>query len=60
MATWDDPAHDDECGSWSRETASAIQRWTVNDGYANYMQADEPMERVRPAFGAKRSSVSRR
>ncbi|MGH3043453.1 MAG: FAD-binding oxidoreductase [Gaiellaceae bacterium] len=51
MATWNDPALDDEHRSWSRETASAIQPWAVSGGYANYMQADEPIERVRAAFG---------
>jgi FAD/FMN-containing dehydrogenase len=53
MATWDDPALDDEHIAWSRETAAAIQPWSVSGGYANYMQADEPIERVRAAFGAE-------
>ena len=51
MATWQDPALDDEHRSWSRENAAAIQPWAVSGGYANYMQADEPIERVRAAFG---------
>jgi FAD/FMN-containing dehydrogenase len=51
MATWQDPALDDEHVAWSRETATAIQPWSVSGGYANYMQADEPIERVRAAFG---------
>ena len=34
-------------------TAQAIEPWSSNsDGYVNYMQADEPIERVRAAFGA--------
>jgi FAD/FMN-containing dehydrogenase len=53
MATWQDPALDDEHIAWSRETAAAIQPWSVSGGYANYMQADEPIERVRAAFGAE-------
>lgn len=53
MATWADPALDDEHIAWSRETAAAIQPWSVSGGYANYMQADEPIERVRAAFGTK-------
>jgi FAD/FMN-containing dehydrogenase len=53
MATWRDPALDDEHIAWSRETAAAIQPWSVSGGYANYMQADEPIERVRAAFGAE-------
>jgi len=53
MATWKDPGRDDEHIAWSRETAAAIQPWSVSGGYANYMQADEPIERVRAAFGAE-------
>jgi FAD/FMN-containing dehydrogenase len=52
MADWLDPALDDEGIAWSRETAAAIEPWSVSGGYANYMQADEPLERVRAAFGA--------
>ena len=52
MAEWVDPALDDEHIAWARETAAAIEPWSVSGGYANYMQADEPLERVRAAFGA--------
>src|SRR5215207_307096 len=51
MASWIDPAADDEHIAWARETAAAIEPWSVRGGYANYMQADEPLERVRGAFG---------
>jgi FAD/FMN-containing dehydrogenase len=51
MADWIDPALDDESIAWARETAAAIEPWSVSGGYANYMQADEPLERVRAAFG---------
>jgi FAD/FMN-containing dehydrogenase len=51
MASWTEPAHDDESISWARETAAAIEPWSVSGGYANYMQADEPLDRVRAAFG---------
>jgi FAD/FMN-containing dehydrogenase len=51
MATWQDAAHDDETIAWARETAAAIEPWSVSGGYFNYMQADEPIERVRAAFG---------
>jgi FAD/FMN-containing dehydrogenase len=51
MASWTDPALDDESIAWARETAAAIEPWSVSGGYANYMQADEPLERVRAAFG---------
>ena len=51
MASWTDPAHDEENVEWARATAAAIEPWSVSGGYANYMQADEPLERVRAAFG---------
>jgi FAD/FMN-containing dehydrogenase len=50
-ATWRDPALDDQYVAWSRETASAIEAWSWSGGgYANYMQADEPIERIRAMF----------
>jgi FAD/FMN-containing dehydrogenase len=51
MASWTEPAVDDEHIAWARETAAAIEPWSVGGGYANYMQADEPLDRVRAAFG---------
>src|SRR4051794_12651955 len=53
MASWEDAALDDEHIAWARETAAAIEPWSVSGGYANYMQADEPIERVRAAFGSE-------
>jgi FAD/FMN-containing dehydrogenase len=51
MADWIDPALDDESITWARETAAALEPWSLGGGYSNYMQADEPIERVRAAFG---------
>ena len=51
MGTWDDAADDETHIAWVRETAAAIEPWSFGGGYANYMQADEPIERVRAAFG---------
>ena len=54
MATWRDPALDDEhiaTGRARRPRRSS--RWSLGGGYVNYMQADEPIERVRAAFGAE-------
>jgi FAD/FMN-containing dehydrogenase len=51
MAGWLDPAGDDEHIQWARDPAAAMQPWAVSGGYVNYMQADEPIERVRAAFG---------
>jgi FAD/FMN-containing dehydrogenase len=51
MAIWHDPALDERYIGWARDTATAIEPWSVSGGYVNYMQADEPIERVRAAFG---------
>ncbi len=51
MADWLDPALDDESIAWARETAAVLEPWSTSGGYANYMQADEPLDRVRAAFG---------
>jgi FAD/FMN-containing dehydrogenase len=52
MGAWQDPALDDEYIAWTRETAAAMEPWSfTGGGYVNYMQADEPIERVRAAFG---------
>jgi FAD/FMN-containing dehydrogenase len=53
MAVWVDPQLDQEQVGWARETAAAVEPWSVSGGYFNYMQADEPIERVRAAFGAE-------
>jgi FAD/FMN-containing dehydrogenase len=51
MAAWQVAALDAQHIAWARDTASATQPWSVGGGYVNYMQADEPVERVRAAFG---------
>jgi FAD/FMN-containing dehydrogenase len=54
MAVWQDPALDAEHIRWTRESASALEPWSFSGGgYVNYMQADEPIERVRATFGAE-------
>jgi FAD/FMN-containing dehydrogenase len=54
MAVWRDPAVDEEHIRWARDTAAALEPWSYSGGgYINYMQADEPLERVRAAFGAE-------
>jgi FAD/FMN-containing dehydrogenase len=54
MATWQDPRLDEQHIGWARETAAAVEPWSATGGgYVNYMQADEPVERVRAAFGAE-------
>ncbi len=52
MASWQAAAHDEAHIAWARETAAAMEPWSARGGgYVNYMQADEPIERVRDAFG---------
>jgi FAD/FMN-containing dehydrogenase len=51
MAIWQEPERDAEQIAWARETAAAVEPWAVSGGYVNYMQADEPPERVRAALG---------
>ncbi len=54
MGDWSDPAADDDHIAWARGTAAALEPWSLaGGGYVNYMQADEPIERVRAAFGAE-------
>jgi FAD/FMN-containing dehydrogenase len=53
MATWQDPGRDGQHIAWARDTAAAIEPWSLGGGYVNYMQADEPIERLRAAFGAE-------
>ena len=51
MSVWADLEDDSQHIEWARSTAAAIEPWSLGGGYANYMQADEPIERVRAAFG---------
>ena len=53
MAAWLDAALDGQSTGWARATAAAPEPWSVSGGYINYMQADEPTERVRAAFGGE-------
>jgi FAD/FMN-containing dehydrogenase len=54
MAQWQDAALDEQQIHWARDTAAALEPWSFSGGgYVNYMQADEPIERVRAAFGAE-------
>ena len=51
IAVWPDAEFDALHIEWARETAAAIEPRSFGGGYANYMQADEPIERIRGAFG---------
>ena len=60
MATWQNAALDDEAIQWARDTAAAVEPWSLGAGYVNYATGDEPIERVRAGFGDKPSSGCRR
>ena len=54
LSVWQDPVLDAEQIGWARESALAVEPWSFSGGgYVNYMQADEPLERVRATFGAE-------
>jgi FAD/FMN-containing dehydrogenase len=54
LGIWKDPAADDAGIAWARATAGLAGPYSLHGGgYLNYMQADEPLERVRAAFGAE-------
>jgi len=52
LAMWVDPERDADEAAWSRSTASRIEPHSATGGgYVNYMQQDEPLDRVRRAYG---------
>ena len=52
MATWEDAAGDADHIAWARRTPAALQkRSSSGGGYRNYGAPDEPIERVRAAYG---------
>jgi FAD/FMN-containing dehydrogenase len=54
LSVWQDSVLDAEQIGWARESALAVEPWSFSGGgYVNYMQADEPLERVRATFGAE-------
>lgn len=54
LAVWQNPDLDVEQIDWARESAAAVESWSFSGGgYVNYMQADEPIERVRATFGSE-------
>jgi FAD/FMN-containing dehydrogenase len=52
LGIWDDATQDGEHVGWARRTAAAAESHSKNaGGYLNYGAADEPIERVRAAYG---------
>jgi FAD/FMN-containing dehydrogenase len=50
-ATWEDAATDAAHVAWARQTAAALSEHSTSGGYLNYGSPDEPLERVRAAYG---------
>jgi FAD/FMN-containing dehydrogenase len=52
FAIWEDANRDGEHIAWARRTAAAVASHSVSaGGYLNYGAPDEPIERVRAAYG---------
>ena len=52
LGAWEDPARDADHIAWARRTAAALEAYsTSGGGYLNYGAPDEPLERVRAAYG---------
>ena len=55
LGIWDDPTVDDSHIAWARASADRLAVGSLTGaGYANYAPVDEPIERVRLAFGTER------
>jgi|tagenome__1003787_1003787.scaffolds.fasta_scaffold20867370_1 FAD/FMN-containing dehydrogenase len=51
ISRWEDPAQDDECLAWGRDTYASVLEHTTGGSYINYLD-DEGAGRVRDAYGA--------
>jgi FAD/FMN-containing dehydrogenase len=61
IATWEDAATDAAHIAWARQTSTALGERSASDGgYLNYGAPDEPIERVRAAYGEAKFERLRR
>lgn len=51
MGIWEDPSADAVHIAWARRGAAIVENHSSGTGYVNYATADEPIERVRAAYG---------
>ena len=51
LGIWGEQAQDSGQVRWAREFAAMLEPYTAGSSYTNYMSADEPMDRVRAAYG---------
>jgi FAD/FMN-containing dehydrogenase len=50
LSRWQDPAQDDACIGWGRDTYASIEEHTTGGAYINFL-GDEGADRVRAAYG---------
>lgn len=50
IAQWADPAQNDECTNWARQTYDSLRPYMADAVYVNYLDADDAA-RVRAAYG---------
>ena len=51
LAQWMDPADDEQCIAWARETYAAMQPFVGLGRYVNYLDNDEPGDPAAAAYG---------
>jgi FAD/FMN-containing dehydrogenase len=51
LAQWMDPADDEQCIKWARESYSAMQPFVGLGRYVNYLDNDEPGDAAAAAYG---------
>jgi FAD/FMN-containing dehydrogenase len=51
ISRWTDPAQDDECLAWGRDTYASLAEHTTGGSYINFLD-DEGSSRVRDAYGS--------
>jgi FAD/FMN-containing dehydrogenase len=51
LAQWMDPADDEQCIKWARESYSAMQPFVGVGRYVNYLDNDEPGDAAAAAYG---------
>jgi FAD/FMN-containing dehydrogenase len=50
ISRWEDPAQDEECLAWGRDTYASVEEHTTGGAYINFLD-DEGAGRVRAAYG---------
>jgi len=59
IAQWADPEDNMRNIAWARETFAALQPFTRQGAYSNYMADDEPLSGVKRAFADNFSRLQR-